>query len=246
MNILVFDAGGSIGALVRAGLAGCGHRISLESDGGDARLKLETALFDALVVGPGGMIEELASYVEAEWPAMPVVLAGMPQEAPPAGQVAAVLAAPLCVERLRAAVRKIENRLAADARKTYDMPVDVIAGEQRLACRVVRFVRGSVLIEVGAQAGEGLPSEAFPGRPAREATAKEGEVACEERSLAITRGSVRVEGDVAFRDRGLIAVRMAPESLSQLALSGVEGLEVGDAKGIDREPDRGGVSDLQA
>jgi DNA-binding response OmpR family regulator len=212
MNILAFDWGRSLNALVRAALRGCGHRVSTESDPAAARLKIDTALFDVLVVGPGGMPSELADYIDAEWPMLPVILAGMEAEVPPAGPVVAVLAKPLCIEQLLAALRKIERRAAADARKSYDMPVDVIAGEQRLACRVVRVARGSVMLE---------PSD---------------RIAAVEGPLAICRGRIRVEGDVTFRDRGLIAVRVAPESF--------EKLEVGDAESHD-DPSHGrSLSDL--
>src|SRR5262245_14720175 len=105
LNVLVFDWDGSIGPLVRAALATGGRRVSLESNPQSARVKLETALFDTLVIGPSGMPQELAEYVETEWPAMPVVLAGVDHELPPQGRVVAVLSRPLSVERLTAAVR---------------------------------------------------------------------------------------------------------------------------------------------
>ncbi|MBI2931046.1 MAG: hypothetical protein HYY16_05295 [Planctomycetes bacterium] len=217
MNILAFDWDGSIGALVRAGLAACGCRVCVEPEPSLARLKLDTALFDALVIGPGGMPAELAEHVETEWPTLPIVFAGVEREVPPAGPVVAVLAKPLCVERLRAAVRAILQRAAADARKHYDMPVDVMVGEQRRACRVVRVSRGSVLLVDDAIARESFDVP-------RGGT------------LAICRGEVRVEGDVAFRDRGVIAVRVAPERFAQL--------EVAHAQGRDDPPNDGGVPDL--
>ncbi len=224
MNVLVFDWDGSIGSLVRAALAAGGRRVSLESNPETARLKLETGLFDALVIGPAGMPMELADTVETDWPAMPIVLAGVERELPAEGRVVAVLAKPLSMERLAWAVRRVEQRLDEQARRTYDMPVDVIAGEQRVACRVVRLSKGSVLL-----APEGA------------ATAVEG-------PLSIRRGALSVDADIAFRDRGWLALRVPAEAISRLAVSdaagGVELLEVGDAQGDARPPDDGGVSDL--
>ncbi len=181
MNILTFDPDGSLGALVRASLISAGHRVSVESDATTAELKLETALFDCVVACTSGMPESLATYLETEWPVLPVVLAGVENEVAPAGSILAVLARPLSMERLAAVIRRIENKLAADAAKTYDMPIDVIAGEQRLACRVIRVAHGSVMLE-GADGLEG--------------------------PLALQRGSVSLDANVVFRDRGLVAVRV--------------------------------------
>lgn len=222
MNLLAFDWDGSVAPLVRAALAGGRHRVSCESDPDRARLKLDTALFDALLIGPAGMPQALAEYVDAEWPGMPILVAGVERELPPSGRVAAVLARPISVERLAIAVQRVERRLQAQAGSTYDMPVDLIAGEQRLACRLIRNNGRSILLEwPGGEAGH---------EPA-EAPAVEG-------PLAIMRGERRFEGDVAFRERRWLAVRVG-SGVSEL-------LEVEDASSDHGPPDRRGLSRLPA
>ena len=147
MNILVFDDRNAITHVVRAALAGGRHRVSISTTAEDARLKVDTALFDALVIGPGGAPRELADHVEKEWPALPLVLAGVSGDVPVADPIVAVLKAPLRIEALIGAVRKLESREAAGRRKIYDMPLDVIAGERRLRCRVVLAGKETLLLE---------------------------------------------------------------------------------------------------
>jgi hypothetical protein len=110
MNVLVFDASASVAHLATSVLRGLGHRAAAAQDADDARRKLDTALFDSLVFGPGGAPDELVLFLESEFPRMPVVLAGMPAAAEPAGQVVEVLPAPLETRRLAAAFRRLERR----------------------------------------------------------------------------------------------------------------------------------------
>lgn len=215
MNILVCDRSGSVSALVRAALQSCGHRLSVEPDADEARRKIDTALFDVVIVGPEGIPAPLASFLEEEWPLMPIVLAGVDVETIPVAPVAAALPKPISFERLAAALRTIEKKLSADARKLYDMPVDVLAGERRMAGRVVRVAQGLVMVE---------PNE--PG------SAVEG-------PLSIRHGEVAVQADVVFRDRALMGVRVAPELIRSLEQQGV-----GNAQSFDRAPNGRHVSRL--
>jgi hypothetical protein len=189
MNILVYDDRNAIATVVRAALAGRRHRVSTSSDPDDASLKLETGLFDALVIGPGGAPRDLADYIEAEWPAMPIILAGMACEVPVADPIVAVLRAPLRIDDLAGAVRKLENKEAADRRKMFDMPIDVIAGERRLACRVVISGRDSLFLERLAAEGE-------PPVDLRDA-----------RAVTLERLGQAVQGQLAFADHSAVGVK---------------------------------------
>jgi hypothetical protein len=89
MNILVHDDPPAVGRLVRAALSGRRHRASIAASAEEARRKLETGLFDALVIGAGGASRELAEFLETEWPDLPIVLAGVEHDVPVGGPIAA-------------------------------------------------------------------------------------------------------------------------------------------------------------
>jgi CheY-like chemotaxis protein len=137
MNVLVYDAPASVAHLVRALLRSLGHRVSLAADADDAALKLRTALFDAVVFGPAGAPETLARFLEQEMPGVPVVLAGVPVAVPAAGQVAAVLPAPLSPLKLADTFRRLERLRQERVRK---LPVELEAGEGlTIACRLAEL-----------------------------------------------------------------------------------------------------------
>jgi hypothetical protein len=204
MNLLVYDDQNVIAHLVRAALCGRHHRVSLSADPAEAQLKLDTGLFDAIIIGPGGAPQELADHVEQEWPALPIILAGMPGEAPVVDPIIAVLKAPLSLADLNEAVRKLENKEAADRRKMFDMPVDVIAGEKRLACRVVIAGKDTLFLERRLVEGDTF-SDTLPPEP----------------YVTVSRGTAAVRGSVAFVDRAAggvkyLGVRLDPEATAHL------------------------------
>lgn len=110
MNVIIFDLPSSITHLSRSILLAQRHRVSVAADAEDARLKIDTALFDAILIGPAGAPEELTGFIEREFPHLPIVLAGSAVAAAPQGQVAAVLPAPVSGARLVAAFRNLERR----------------------------------------------------------------------------------------------------------------------------------------
>ena len=204
MNILVYDDQNTVGHLVRAALGGRHHRVSLCEDPVEAQLKLDTALFDALVIGPGGAPKELADHIEAEWPAMPIILAGMPGEAPVCDPIVAVLPAPLSITDLAAAIRGLERREAQQRRQMYDMPVDVIAGDKRLACRVVIAGKDTLFLERRPL----LDGDTVPELPA-------------DPHVTVSRGPAAVRACIAFTDRAgggvkYLGVRLDAESAKHL------------------------------
>jgi hypothetical protein len=216
MNILVYDDLNSIAHLVRAALGGRRHRVSISADPADARLKLDTGLFDAIIIGPGGAPREIADHIEAEWPALPIILAGMPGDAPVCDPIIAVLKAPLSITELAAAVRLLESREAAQRRQLYDMPVDVIAGDKRLACRVVIAGTDTLFLErrplVDADTAVELPADPH---------------------VTVSRGEASVRACIAFTDRAAgsvkyLGVRIDPDSARHLLeAAGDETVEAG-------------------
>ena len=110
MNVLIYDSPLSIARFVRSVLRAQDHRVSISDKPVDARSKLETSLFDALVIGPSGAPREIAEFLEIEFPALPVILAGVEVAVPAAGQVAAVFPAPLSARRLAAAFARLDRQ----------------------------------------------------------------------------------------------------------------------------------------
>lgn len=109
MNVLIYDAPKTVCHLVKSLLLTQRHRAAISTEPEDAILKLETGLFDILVFGPSGAPAEMAEHIEREFPSLPVVLAGVPVLVPCAGQVAAVIPAPISAQRLVNAFIRIDR-----------------------------------------------------------------------------------------------------------------------------------------
>ena len=147
MNFLVHDDPPAVGRLVRSALAGRKHRVSVAESAGETRRKLETGLFDALVIGAGGAPRGLAEFLEAEWPELPLVLAGVERDIPCAGPIVAVLSRPIRLEALREAVRALETRIPSP-RGGAEIDAELLGAEGvRVPGRVVGRGRGSLLFE---------------------------------------------------------------------------------------------------
>ena len=143
MNVLVFDAPVSVAHVVKSLLLSRGHRAAVCSDPEEAARMLSTALFDALVIGPAGAPEAFAEFVQDELPQLPIVLAGVPVDVPPAGQIAAVLPAPLSARRLLAAFARLERERAERFRR---LPVAIAADGLAIACRLADLTPETMLL----------------------------------------------------------------------------------------------------
>jgi len=146
MNVLVYDSPILIARLVRSLLRSQAHRVSISSEPLGAVEKLETTLFDALVIGPAGAPRELADYLEEEYPNLPVILAGVEVAIPASGQVAAVFPAPLSARRLLAAFAKLDRERRDQIRS---LPVQVAAEGLSIGCRLA-----DLTVETMALSGE--------------------------------------------------------------------------------------------
>jgi hypothetical protein len=144
MNVLIFDAPKSVCHLVKSLLLTQKHRAAISDDAVDAVLKLETGLFDILIFGPAGAPPELADHVEREFPNLPVVLAGVPQNVPCVGQIAAVLPAPISAQRLVNAFIRIDRWRA---QRLGQIPCQVNGQDGvSVACRLADLNPDSLLI----------------------------------------------------------------------------------------------------
>lgn len=143
MNILIYDPPPGIGHFAASVLRGHGHRVALTSDAEEARRRIDTGLFDVLILGPSGAPEDLAAFLEHECPGLPIILAGVPAEQRPAGQLAAILAAPLSAERLISAVRRLEHRRN---QRLCRFPVSVQAEGLSLSCRLADLDGNTIVL----------------------------------------------------------------------------------------------------
>lgn len=143
MNVLVYDSPVSIANFVRSLLRSQGHRVSISNEPVDALEKLDTTLFDSLVIGPAGAPEELATYLEQEYPGLPVVLAGVEVAVPAAGQVAAVFPAPLSGRRLLSAFARLDQQRRKQIRQ---LPVQLDAEGLSIACKLADLTADSMAL----------------------------------------------------------------------------------------------------
>jgi len=194
MNAIIYDTPPGIAHFVGSVLRAQGCRVSVTTDPEEARLKIATSLFDVLVLGPAGAPRELAEFIEREFPQIPLVLAGVPQEIPPAGQVAAVLAAPLSAERLASAFRRLDHRRRE---RLARLPVSLADEGVSIACRLADLDDDRIVL-----AGESDEFHRYFGSGPRRVRVSilgmplDGEVARADRSefQRVRRVDVRVEG----------------------------------------------------
>ena len=133
MNVLVYDSPITIAHFIKSLLLPLSHRVAFATDATEAALKLDTMLFDALVIGPAGAPQELADRVQREYPQLPVVLAGVAHSAEPAGQVAAVLPAPLSAQKVLSTFVRLDRDRGGRIRQ---LPVEVAVEGVSIACRL--------------------------------------------------------------------------------------------------------------
>ena len=192
MNLLVLDDPPAVGRLVRSPLAGRTHRASIAASADEARRKLDTGLFDALVIGAGGASREIAELLETEWPHLPLILAGVEREIPCEGPIVAVLTRPLRLHALINAVRALESRVPA--RSTVE--AELLAAGIPVRGRVVAREKTSLLFEPA-------PDLASVGGP-----------------FKVRRGGADLDAELVFADARLIAVRVGDSSILDQPVSG--------------------------
>lgn len=201
MNVIIYDTPPGIPSFIASLLRAARHRVSRTTDPEDAKLKISTTLFDALVLGPSGAPRELADFIEAEFSDLPIILAGVPVEVPAAGQVAAVLPAPLCAERMAAAFRRLDSRRRERLSK---LPVALADEGVSISCRMADLVEDTMVL-----AGESDEFQRYFGGGPR-------------RVKASVLG-VPLDGEVSRADRGefqrvrRVDVRLEPASAKELA-----------------------------
>lgn len=203
MNVLVYDVPCAVARLVRAILRSLGHRVSLAPDGPEAATKLRTSLFDAVVLGPAGAPESLARLLENEFSAIPVVLAGVPFAVPPAGQVAAVLPAPLSPVQLVGTFRRLQRAREERLRK---LSVELECGDGlAIACRLAEFSPETLVL-----AGE---SDEFH----RYLESSPGHLQARVAGRRLAGDVLAVEADPVRRTHR-VAVRVSPEGVREVLL----------------------------
>ncbi len=133
MNVLIYDTFPGIAHLASSVLRAQGCRVSVTTDPQEARRRLSTSLFDAMVLGPSGAPCDLADFIEEEFPSLPLILAGVPNEMEPSGQISAVLAAPLSAEKLASAFRLLAHRRRE---RLMRLPAEVSNDGVTISCRL--------------------------------------------------------------------------------------------------------------
>ncbi len=215
MNVIIYDAPPGIAHFVGSVLRARGDRVASTSDPEDARMKICTHLFDAVVLGPAGAPRELADFVEGEFPHLPIVLAGVPVDVPAAGQVKAVLPAPLSAERLAAAFRRLDHRRRE---RLARLPVALADEGVSIACRLADLGEDTLVL-----AGESDEFHRYFGGGPRRVKVSilgwpvDGEAARSDRSelQRVRRVDVRLEGTAA---RDLLARLQKDPALNQAPL----------------------------
>lgn len=194
MNALVYDESGTLVHFVRSLLLGLRHRVSISLEPSDAISKLETSLFDLIVIGPRGAPRGLADRIERETPGVPLILAGTETEIAPAGRIHAAIPRPIRPSRMVSAV----ERIARLAPPCEEWPAWVAAGGDRVACRATKLAQAAMMLESFAESEQDFARffSVHDRRPI-EASVRRGEI------------ETRFAAAVAFAERGRVAVHIS-------------------------------------
>lgn len=149
MNILIFDPARALSTLLRSTLLTAGFPVSVSTDARDTLLKLDTALFDAVVLVPeGGVPREVADFLDAEMEHLPILLAGVHGATPASPRIHAVFPSPVDLAQLTAVLRRLE---AGVRERGWNLPVVCSFGDGAVACRASRVTRhGMVVMPAGS------------------------------------------------------------------------------------------------
>jgi len=151
INVLVYDESRLLGTLVRSVLRASGQRASVSSEPTDAVLKLDTALFDAVIVDPAGAPRVLADYLDEEMSHLPILLVGCGRGTPAVDRIQAVLPSPLDLRALVSAVRKLD---VDPERIPSGLHASIRHEEGEIRCLAQRISRAGMVVEHGAAADE--------------------------------------------------------------------------------------------
>ncbi|MBI3098390.1 MAG: PilZ domain-containing protein [Planctomycetes bacterium] len=155
-HILIVDPAECSCFLVKSILLGKRYGVSISTDLREARLKLETGLFDALFVDFSGSLEDEAALVRDAndiLPGMPVLALYREEAAPDlAGcDIFAAIPKPVRVSAVSDSTRRALAHVLAPSRprrkRAVSLPVEVSAGQVGLACRATDLSSNGLLIE---------------------------------------------------------------------------------------------------
>lgn len=141
--------------LMKSILLGKRYGVSISTRMEDARMKLETGLFDGMVVDFAGDSEEIGGLVKFAndlLPAMPVLALYRENAVPDLSdlRVFATLTKPIRVSAVCEAVRQAMGGVGSapgSGKRAVRMAVDVAAGRMALRCRATDVSRKGLLIE---------------------------------------------------------------------------------------------------
>lgn len=155
-HILVVDPAECSCFLVKSILLGKRYGVSISTDLREARMKLETGLFDALFIDFSGSLEDETALIRDAndlLPGMPVI-ALYREEAPPdlnGCDVFAAIPKPVRVSAVSDATRRALAHVLAPSRprrkRAVSLAVEVTAGQVGLACRATDLSTSGLLIE---------------------------------------------------------------------------------------------------
>ncbi len=146
MNVLVFDPSRTLSSLTKAFLLARGHRVSISLSDLDARNKIETALFDALFLCSASVSPETADALRTDFSHVGVIRVGPQRTIETQHPLFAQLTAPFSPVEFNRVMENLEVRISSEE-KTFDIPVDLAAGSDRLLCKATRVSPSAFILE---------------------------------------------------------------------------------------------------
>ena len=146
MNALVYDPGCTLTTLTKAFLLARGHRVSIALSEEDVRRKLETVLFDLLLLCNDPAPDSVAELLRNDFSHVAVLHVGTHQKIENRYRVHQTIKTPFSPIQFERVLGNLEKEFSP-SEQIFNVPVDLVAGEDKLLCKAVRASSKALLLE---------------------------------------------------------------------------------------------------
>ncbi len=146
MNALIYDPGCTLTTLTKAFLIARGHRVSIAISIEDVQKKLETVLFDTLLLCNDPAPDSIAERLRTDFSHVAVIHIGTHQQIETRYSVRARIQTPFSPIQFETIIENLEKEFTSEGAR-FTVPVDLAAGSDKLLCKAVRASSKALLLE---------------------------------------------------------------------------------------------------
>lgn len=159
MNVLIFDSSAKLSPLIRSIIGGYHIRVSASADTEDAKLKIHTALFDAIIVNSDESSKELMGFAKKEFPHIPyVVIDNGNGEVSTDDHTIAIIKRPIMTESIVKAIFKLRHYVMNNGQektaRAVDLIGEIVLNETAIPCKITDLTERSAIVEAPNPSGD--------------------------------------------------------------------------------------------